>query len=341
MKHLRIAVAALLTLTTLLAGCGRGPAGQDGAGGKEAPQAGATGAGSGESRPGAKLRVGMLPIVDGLPFWVAEAQGYFREAGVEVELVNFRSADERDVALTAGQIDGAIADTVAATTLVASGARVKVISLSLGANPREGRFLILASPRSQAQTLEDLKGVPIAISNNSIIHYVTEKLLEEAGFRPEEIQTTSIPQIPTRFEMLMSGQVEAACLPDPLAYLAEVQGAKVLADDSKIGRNLSQSVILFTEKALAEKGDAVRTMLTAYNRAVADIAADPNRFRPLLVEKARLPEPIRDTYPVDPFSPAQLPTREQLEPVSAWLVAKGVIEAPVAYEDLVDGRFLP
>lgn len=349
MKRFGTGIALLLLLATALVGCG----------GKSQPAPGAeTGNTSAATQPQqsaqspqpaqpqqpatpARIKVGLLPIEDGLPFWVAAAQGYFQEAGVEVELVNFKSADERDVALTAGQIDGAITDTVASTTLVASGAKVKIISLSLGATPAEGRFAVLASPKSQVNSLADLKGVPVAISNNSIIHYVTDKLLEQAGFAPNEIHTLAIPQIPVRFEALMNGQIEAATLPDPLATLAEHLGARVLADDTKMGQNLSQSVILFSEQSLAEKGDGVRKMLAAYNKAVADIVAEPNKFRHQLVEKARLPKEIQDSYPVNAYSPAQLPTRDQLGTVSDWLVAKGVIKAPVAYEALVNGDFLP
>ena len=54
------------------------------------------------------LKIGTLHIEDAVPLFLAEREGFFREAGVPVELIPFQSALERDSALTAGAIDGAI-----------------------------------------------------------------------------------------------------------------------------------------------------------------------------------------------------------------------------------------
>lgn len=42
----------------------------------------------------AKMRIGTMQTEDALPFWVAEAQDDYAEAGVEVEIVTFQSAQE-------------------------------------------------------------------------------------------------------------------------------------------------------------------------------------------------------------------------------------------------------
>src|SRR3972149_6088269 len=58
------------------------------------------------------LRIGVLPILDALPMYVAEAEGYYAEQGVEVEFVPVASAAERDQLMQAGQTDGMINDLV-------------------------------------------------------------------------------------------------------------------------------------------------------------------------------------------------------------------------------------
>lgn len=287
------------------------------------------------------LKIGQLPIVDGLPFWVAEQKKYYKEAGVNVELVTFKSANERDAAILGGQVDGMLADLVASTTLVASGSKVQVASLSLGATKAEGPMAILAAPGSGITEISQLKGAEIAMSTNSVMHYVLEKLLLENGFKPEEIKTTPIPQIPVRFETLMSGKVKAAILPDPLWSLAAAKGAKVLLNDADAKQNYSQSVIVLTEKALQEKADGVTRMFRAYNRAVYDIQQNPDSFKDLLVEKAGLPKEIKESYKVVPFSGAQAPKKEDVESVVKWLLDKQVIKSAVTYEQLVNTKVLP
>lgn len=338
MKRNRLLLTGLSLLLAVLAGCGGGmarpPGGAnvtpapDGAGDRAADTSGAP-------AEQVTLRLGQIPTVDGLPFWVAEAQGYYAQYGVDVELVNFRSAAERDAALQGGQIDGALADIIASVTMYSNGARVHITSVNLGATREEGPIFILAAPGSGITSPEQLKGVEVAISTNSMIHYVTEKLLLENGLAQDEIATISIPQIPLRFENLMSGTVKAATLPDPLASLAIAKGATVVRSDDQAQRNYSQSVVIFTAPALEQKEEAIRRFFSAYNAAVADIRRDPNAYRELLAEKASLPAEIKDSWQVTPFPDAQLPGRAEVEEVVDWLLAKGVITKKVSYDEIV------
>jgi NitT/TauT family transport system substrate-binding protein len=336
MKRISAPILLLLFTLSLIAGCGTVP---ETVYQKESP----AGAGSAAPKKLPKLKFGQLPIVDGLPFWVAEQKGYFKEQGVDVEFINFASANERDAAMIGGQVDGMLADLVASASLLGSGSKIQIASLSLGATQAEGPMAILAAPNSGITEVAQLKNQEIAVSLNSVMHFALEKMLLDAGLKPEEIKLISIPQIPLRFETLMSGKVKAAILPDPLFSLAAANGAKMLANDADAKQNYSQSVIVFAEKALTdpEKLEAVKELFVAYNRAVADIKGDPNGFKDLLVEKARLPQAIKEAYQVVPFSPAQAPKQEDVERVVAWLLEKKVLKAPVTYEALINSAALP
>ncbi|HCW50997.1 MAG TPA: hypothetical protein DGR79_02870 [Clostridiales bacterium] len=314
-------ITALVVLTVSGTGCRPGPdvAGDDGA----SPE---------------PITVGLLPIVDSLPFFVADRNGYFTEAGVEVDLQVYQSALLRDTALQSGEIDGMVGDILAALALKDSGTDVRIVSICLGATPDEGRFAILAAPDSGIETVDDLRGVEIALSPNTIIEYVVDRLLTSHGFAPEEIRDLVVTKIPDRFQMLMSGQIQAACLPDPLAAFAEHQGARLVLDDTG-DLNVSQSVIIFTGSAIAHNPEGISRLLEAYSRAVEAINADPDAFRELMVEMARLPEPIKDTYPVDHFPSPQVPTKGQVEAVIEWMEAKDLLGTSLTYEDIVTDEF--
>lgn len=282
------------------------------------------------------LTMGLIPIEDTLPFWVAERRGYFREEGVSVNLKTFASAAERDAALTAGEIDGAVADLVAAALLHAGGTRVGVVSLTLGASGSEGRIAILSPPGS-ALTVDDLRGREIAISPNSLIEFTVTRLLEKRGFRPDEIKTVAVAKIPVRFELLMAGKVPAAALPDPFAALAQKRGAHLVLDDT--ADNISQAVVLFRRPVLEQRTREVEKVMRAYARAVADINANPMAFSDLLTEKAGVPKEVLDWYRALHFPGLVLPGRAQVEDALNWLGEKGLLREPLRYEDLVDARF--
>ena len=92
------------------------------------------------------LKIGVLQIEDVVPLYVAEQQDYYRREGVNVSLVPFLSALERDSALAAGAIDGAINDPIGAILFDQGRGLVQITSLGLGQTPAEGIFAISAPP---------------------------------------------------------------------------------------------------------------------------------------------------------------------------------------------------
>jgi NitT/TauT family transport system substrate-binding protein len=284
----------------------------------------------------AALRIGTLPTEDALPLWAAEARGLFAQAGLQVEIVTLPSAQERDAAFASRALDAFMGDLLAAAALESGGIPVSVVTVMLGSTPEEGRFGIVAAPGSPARTLRDLVGSKVGTSTGTIQEYVLDGLLHAAGVDPGKVTVEEVKKVPVRFQLLMQGQLPAAALPEPLLSLAEAQGAHLLADDTA-GANLSQTVLVVSDAFLAAPSGAetVRRLLRVWDQGAQIVNADPNAWRATLVEKARLPEPLRTTYRVNHYPPHQLPTRAEVDAVLAWMRAKGLLRNPVSYGDLV------
>jgi NitT/TauT family transport system substrate-binding protein len=290
-----------------------------------------------ETKP---LRIGILPIEDNLPFFVAEKDDLFTKSGIKVQLIPFESARERDTAMQAGQLDVEVADMVAVALLKKGGTDVKIASIGLGSTPQEGRFVLLASPASTAKTVADLKGKTIAISENTIIEYLTDEIFKLHNVTPVEIKKMNIPAIPVRLEALTNNKLDAAVLPDPLASLAEKQGAKVIFDDTKSLTNLSQTVILVSNKSIIDNKEAIKNLLAIYQQAGEALTANPETYRLLALEKARIPKPIQASYKLPTFSKLQLPTADEFTRVINWMVEKKLLANPFTYSELVDETLL-
>jgi NitT/TauT family transport system substrate-binding protein len=282
-----------------------------------------------------QIRIGTLPTEDSLPLWVAERDGLFTKAGIDVTTTVFASAVERDAALTAGAIDGEMGDLIAASLLREGGVPVKVATVMLGATAKEGRFGIAVKPGSKVTTLKGLAGVPVGTSSSTIQEFVLDQLMASAGVSADQVKTVEIKKVPVRFQQLMSGAIDAAALPEPFLSLAAKTGAKVIADDTK-GANISQTVLIFSEKFLSAEGssDKLTKLLGAWDTAVGTINADPNSFRQLLVDQAKLPAPLATSYAVNTYPKAQLPTTDEVTRVLEWMQGKGLIKTPLTYADL-------
>ena len=285
------------------------------------------------------LKLGVLLIEDSVPFYLAEKERFFVDENLEVELVPFLSALERDSALTARAIDGAITDPVGALLFDKGRGDIKITSLCLGKSPEEGIFAILAAPKSGITTIEELKNVEIAVSNATIIEYVTDRLLENQGFKPEEIRKIEVKKMPIRMQMLLSGSVQAATLPEPLASIAAGKGARILITDGSSTESLSQTVIVFRSEVLTERRAEIAGFFKAYKRSVEAINNNPEKYRSLFVEKGRIPPFLAEKYTI-PTYPTPVPYPKSLyDPVIAWLTAKNLV-GDVAYGSMVATGFM-
>lgn len=286
------------------------------------------------------LRVALLPILDSLPYYVAEEQGYFADEGVSVEVVPVGSGFERDQLMQAGEIDGMLTEMPVAAIFNQSEPSITILITARKAYPDAPLFRLLSAPRSNITIPSDLAGVPIGISENTIIEYVTDRMLEGEGLAPEDIIGESVPAIPERFQLLMEGQLQAAILPDPLAQSAIEQGAINVLDDSAYPE-YAVSVLAFSNDTLDAQPEAVRAFLRAWDRAAADINGDPEAFRALLLEKVQVPANVQETYEIPPFPRSEVPSEEQWADVNEWLIDKGLLESQLPYEESVSTGFLP
>ncbi|NJN98509.1 MAG: ABC transporter substrate-binding protein [Anaerolineales bacterium] len=285
------------------------------------------------------LKVGLLPILDVLPFYIAQEKGYFEAEGIKVELVPVKSAQERDALIQAGEIEGQLTDLISTALLDKETTQVKVVAKARKAYPDFPQFRIVAAPGVTISSPADLANVPIGISQNTTIEYLNDRLLGEWGLPADQIAIEEVSAIPTRFELLMNGQIKAALLPDPMAQAAIAAGATLIVDDTEIPQ-FSQSVLAFSATALENKSDTIRAFLRAWNKAVADINKDPNAYRDVLIEQTRVPESIQGTYNVPQFPLNEITSEAEWADVVKWAQEKGLIEQPVAYETAIDRSFV-
>jgi NitT/TauT family transport system substrate-binding protein len=286
------------------------------------------------------LKVALLPILDTFPFHVAQAKGYFEQYGVAVSAVPVGSGLERDQLMQAGAIDGMLNEMATTANFNRERVQVLIIVSARKAYPHYPLFRLLSAPGSGLTHPKDLSGIPIGVSKNTIIEYVTDRLLAAADLAPDQIKKKSVPVIPERYQLLLQGKLKAATLPDPLAKSALEAGAGSVIDDSAHPQ-YSVSVLSFSIQALETKADAVRQFLKAWNKAVQDINADPESYRSLLLQKIRVPKNIQQTYHIPPFPHREVPDADQWADVMKWMVSKGLLKMPLPYKESITTKYLP
>jgi NitT/TauT family transport system substrate-binding protein len=287
----------------------------------------------------APIRIGLMADFTGLPFLVAEQEGLFAVEGVQVEFKIFRSAVERDAALQAGALDGCNADVIAAIANLRGGFDVRIVASALN------RFSLVAGPSVVAEakkagrepTVADLSGASIGISKSTVIEYVLDTLMAGAGVR--NYRKTDVARIPVRLELLLQGKLEAASLPLPFDELATAEGCVIVADSTTAG--LDPDLFMFYRSDLAGRSDAYRALWRAVDRSRAFIAANPDKYRPLLSARLGFSDD-QARLVVFPAFPKYAPTSAaEITRASAWMTERGLIAAPIAAADIVATGILP
>jgi NitT/TauT family transport system substrate-binding protein len=285
------------------------------------------------------LKMGLLPILDVLPFYIAQEKGYFEAEEIQVELVPVKSAQERDALIQAGEIDGALSDLQGVAIFNRETPQLKVVAKARKAYADAPHFRIVAAPGFEVNGPDDMAGVPVGISQNTTIEYLNERLLMAWGLPAEQIAIEEVSAIPVRYELLMAGQLKAAVLPDPMGQAAIAAGANLVVDDAQFPE-FSQSVLVFRTDTLERKPETVRAFLRAWNKAVSDLNQEPNAYRDLLIENTRVPPNIQGSYNVPRFPEGEITTEAEWNDVVDWAQGKGLLDEPVPYDGAVDSTFL-
>jgi NitT/TauT family transport system substrate-binding protein len=173
-----------------------------------------------------RVRVGVLKLTSSAPVFVGMEKGFFREAGVEPELVYFQAAQPVAVAVAAGDIEvGATGLTAGLYNIVAGGEKLWVVA----DKGREwaGHLLtaLLVQPEGPIRSVKDLRGKKVGITQlGSTFHYMLGNLLEQEGLTLGDVEPAPLRTLGAMAEALQTRRVDAVLIPQPFAGTAVERG---------------------------------------------------------------------------------------------------------------------
>ena len=303
---------------------------------------------SAQDRP----RVGILKLTSSAPIFVGVDKGFFREFGVEPELVYFQAAAPIATALAAGQIDVAATGLTAATYNIVLGGEKLWIVADKGREWPDHRLTAIVVHKdlhdAGVRTVAELKGKRIAVTQlGSTFHYQLGNILEKEGMSLKDVTIVPLQAMPAALEALRGKQVDALVLPQPFPGRAEADGfGRIIA----WGGDLFPwqiATVFYSRKFAADKPRAVSFMKgyvkasryyydavlagrqgSAYDEVVAVTA----RYTGAPVPVIKLGFPYQDRS-------GRLWT-EDVGRQMAWWQRHGFIKSTIPLKDIVDTSFV-
>ena len=306
-KIFKKAILAIVAMT-MLVGCGS----QAGNGKEEENKAKDLGT----------LRIGVMSAADSAPILLAEENGYFEELGLNVELEIFTNGATKQSSIQAGELDGAMVSMIQYLNNKAAGLEAVMTTST------DGMFPIVLSP-----SFEEKQDVKVGLMEVSVVNYLADAYLKDYN-----MEKVFINEMPIRMQMLMTGELDMAVLPEPMASTAQLKGLEKRTYGNP--DDFTPNAMIFTNEMIKTNPEAVATFHEAYNKAVAEIVANEEVAKDILIKKLELDEKVKDLMVLPTYHTTRIPTEEFVEDIRLWTEALQGKKLDLSYTDLVTKDFV-
>ncbi|MGO1561690.1 MAG: ABC transporter substrate-binding protein [Actinomycetaceae bacterium] len=288
---------AVVAGALLLAACGSDDADgtSDGAG-PDDPEGGASDAET------TAVTVGVLPIVDVAPIYLAEDLGYFDEEGLDVTLEQGQGGAALIPAVISGEYEFGFSNFTSQVNAVSQNLPLLSVTPGVFTTGETGNDAagVVAMPDSGIERAADLEGRTIAtntLANNFVM--TVNNAVEEDGGDPDTVEWVEIawPDMPAA---VANVQVDAGVVVEPFVTQAEDAGAEVvLWHWVETDPNFLVAGYFTTDGYAEQNPDVVEAFVRAVDRGREYADENPDEVRRItgtytelsddLIERIRLP----------------------------------------------------
>jgi NitT/TauT family transport system substrate-binding protein len=210
-----------------------------------------------------------------LPLTVTEKLGYFKEAGLEVEISDFAGGARSLQALMGGSVDVVTGSFDHTIQIQAKGQPI-IALVQMGRVP--GLVLALRKEKADAyKSPKDLKGMKIGVTApGSSTHFMVLYMMAQAGLKPEDASFIGTGSGNTVLAAVKRGEVDAISNADPMISILEREGAVKIIADTRTADGAQAvyggpypAATLYTTTAFAERNpNTAQALVTALVRGL-------------------------------------------------------------------------
>jgi NitT/TauT family transport system substrate-binding protein len=242
--------------------------------------------GSGQERE--QLRVSTLFIGSSLlPLWVAQDRGYFKRAGVEVELIWIQSSLSTS-ALLAGEVDVIFGTPQVTLTVLTSKNPPPLVTIGAWGSSSEHWLVVNPSINS----VKELEGKTIATSRpKSADHGYAIAILERHGADPKRVIFLSAGGQAGRMAAVESGRVSGSVFNRYYSLLLKKKGFRDITKLERSDYPFPPSTLFVRKDTLQTKRKALTAFLSALMEATERQKKDRELCLRLIRKHLRLEDP--------------------------------------------------
>src|SRR5579875_487412 len=302
------------------------------------------------------IKIGISKLIGypGAP--IAEAKGYFKDQGLDAEMVYFDSAQPIAVAVASGDVQFGTAGMSAGFYSLAAGGQLRMIASSGGDAPGFYNLAYVASNKAYdagLKTAADLKGHSVAVTQvGTSLHYAIGGAAKRYGFTMNDITLKPLQSNTNVIAALTGNTVDAAVMPSgPILGPLQKGEIKLINWVADVSPNLTGSATFTSTKEANEHGDTVKKFLVAYRHGMHDFAAAFMNAQGKRQDGPTAPETLAIMSKFTGVAPAEIEKaipyvdpEGRIDATSvadqiAWYKSQGLLKGNVDAYTLLDSRY--
>lgn len=238
-----------------------------------------------------KVRVGFLPILASLPLYVAEENGYFTEAGIEIEKIPFQTGEQLNDAFIRGDIDVAPENSllpILRTELIKPGI-TKVYAL--GDITKETPFATLIVKNSvPIDSLSDLENKKVGVFPGGTSKNLLRKFLDSKDVNTAKVEFVELP--PTTQLQALSSESIGALLAFELTTAIAIESGEYRKLYSGVWAEIMNhnplGVAVIANKFIQDKPNLARKTVAVFDKAHRFMKTNDKETREIIVKFVQL-----------------------------------------------------
>lgn len=253
-----------------------------------------------------KVKVGVFPVSSSLPYFVAVERGFFKDQGIETEMVQLIGGPPNVAAMITNQIDAA----AVLVTIEGLNADLKKpgVAMYISLNSQNKTYQMeqfVVRTGYPAQSLKDLKGAKIMSAPGPANITMAKAALAAVGLKEGDYTIDQL-DMAEHVAVMKAGTYDAGYTLEPNAStmrklgIARTLEAGVIAHYVLGDPNANAFVAgcALTSDFIQSRPDVAKRFMAAWAKAVNFINADPKDARKYLLDNTFTPPDVVDTVPI-------------------------------------------
>ena len=307
--------------------------------------------------PAEQIRVGYIPIIGAAPIFVADKEGWLKEAGLEPKFTTFESGPNMIQALASGTIDVYVAGIAPLAVARSKGIDVKVVAATA-----IEEMVFVAGPKlapyfgPDAKAADAFKAFKAKEGKNARLGTqppgsVPDTTLKHWLWKVGAVDKTDADivalGIDATQQAVLAGAIDGATVREPAVSIIRARNpnVKIVALGGVMFPNQPGTVVGVSGAWLAKNPDGVQKLVNAVVKAIDLLKKDPDKAVPAVgaaLGKGIVDDAIVKTALTSPATKFLADPRVIAAPTAemqAFQVSIGTLEKDIPLDGLIDASF--